>query len=166
MSRADGRTFATVEWWSDEEGWGALSDHTGERVKLLFDLFEYNTRAPDQVAGDVEALVTANTMGAQRLIGNEPFAVLLADDLQLSSLGLPRRSAGSAPPEPAPLEALETALLHVDAAASGVNAALLPSSELLAEDLRLAHQALCSITGEFSADDLLGEIFSRFCIGK
>ena len=38
--------------------------------------------------------------------------------------------------------------------------------ELLAEDLRLAHDALCSITGAFSADDLLGEIFRRFCIGK
>jgi tRNA modification GTPase len=36
----------------------------------------------------------------------------------------------------------------------------------LAEDLRLAQHALSSITGEFSADDLLGEIFSRFCIGK
>lgn len=38
--------------------------------------------------------------------------------------------------------------------------------ELLAENLRLAQQALNRITGEFSADDLLGEIFSRFCIGK
>lgn len=38
--------------------------------------------------------------------------------------------------------------------------------ELLAEDLRLAQEALASITGEFTADDLLGEIFSRFCIGK
>lgn len=38
--------------------------------------------------------------------------------------------------------------------------------ELLAEDLRLAQHFLASITGEFSADDLLGEIFSRFCIGK
>ena len=38
--------------------------------------------------------------------------------------------------------------------------------ELLAEELRLAQLALSSITGEFSADDLLGEIFSRFCIGK
>lgn len=38
--------------------------------------------------------------------------------------------------------------------------------ELLAEDLRLAHTALCEITGAFSSDDLLGEIFSRFCIGK
>jgi tRNA modification GTPase len=38
--------------------------------------------------------------------------------------------------------------------------------ELLAEELRLAHDALAEITGAFSADDLLGEIFSRFCIGK
>ncbi len=38
--------------------------------------------------------------------------------------------------------------------------------ELLAEELRLAHDALGEITGAFTADDLLGEIFSRFCIGK
>ena len=38
--------------------------------------------------------------------------------------------------------------------------------ELFAEELRLAQRALNSITGEFTADDLLGEIFSRFCIGK
>jgi tRNA modification GTPase len=38
--------------------------------------------------------------------------------------------------------------------------------ELFAEELRLAQESLNSITGEFSADDLLGEIFSRFCIGK
>ena len=40
------------------------------------------------------------------------------------------------------------------------------SAEFFAEELRLAQDALNSITGEFSADDLLGEIFSRFCIGK
>ena len=39
-------------------------------------------------------------------------------------------------------------------------------AELFAEELRLAQQALGEITGEFSADDLLGAIFSRFCIGK
>ena len=38
--------------------------------------------------------------------------------------------------------------------------------DLLAEELRLAHRALGEITGEFSNEDLLGEIFSRFCIGK
>ncbi|QLK88640.1 tRNA uridine-5-carboxymethylaminomethyl(34) synthesis GTPase MnmE [Arsenophonus endosymbiont of Aphis craccivora] len=40
------------------------------------------------------------------------------------------------------------------------------SGELLAEELRLAQQALSEITGEFSSDDLLGRIFSSFCIGK
>ena len=38
--------------------------------------------------------------------------------------------------------------------------------ELVAEHLRLAQEALSAITGEFTADDLLGEIFQRFCIGK
>ncbi len=38
--------------------------------------------------------------------------------------------------------------------------------DLLAEELRLAHQALGEITGEFSSEDLLGEIFGSFCIGK
>lgn len=40
------------------------------------------------------------------------------------------------------------------------------AGELVAEELRLAQQALSEITGEFSADDLLGRIFSSFCIGK
>lgn len=42
----------------------------------------------------------------------------------------------------------------------------LPRLELCAEELRLAQEALAAITGKFTADDLLGEIFSRFCIGK
>ena len=40
------------------------------------------------------------------------------------------------------------------------------SGELVAEDLRLAQQFLNEITGEFTSDDLLGKIFSRFCVGK
>ncbi len=40
------------------------------------------------------------------------------------------------------------------------------SGELMAEDLRLAQHSLNEITGEFSSDDLLGKIFSSFCIGK
>jgi tRNA modification GTPase len=38
--------------------------------------------------------------------------------------------------------------------------------DLFAEELRLAQDSLSSITGEFTSDDLLGVIFSRFCIGK
>lgn len=59
------------------------------------------------------------------------------------------------------LAALRTARAHVLDAA-GQLAAL----ELFAEELRLAQDALSEITGEFTADDLLGVIFSRFCIGK
>ena len=59
------------------------------------------------------------------------------------------------------LTALQRASGLVAAAAS-----MMKQTELLAEDLRLAQVALNSITGAFTADDLLGEIFSRFCIGK
>lgn len=58
------------------------------------------------------------------------------------------------------LRALGVAQHHLERAAS----AALP--ELLAEELRLAHEALAGLTGAFTADDLLGEIFQRFCIGK
>ncbi len=63
------------------------------------------------------------------------------------------------------VQALARADTHLQSAAGQlghVPAAL----DLLAEDLRRAQHALGEITGEFSADDLLGEIFSRFCIGK
>jgi tRNA modification GTPase len=59
------------------------------------------------------------------------------------------------------LRALESAGQHLAAAGS-----TLPGWELFAEELRLAQEALNQITGEFSSDDLLGEIFSRFCVGK
>lgn len=48
----------------------------------------------------------------------------------------------------------------------GAARAQLPHLELFAEELRLAQNALGRITGAFSADELLGEIFGRFCIGK
>ncbi len=59
------------------------------------------------------------------------------------------------------VRALLQAQGHLDSAALEVN-----RQELFAEELRLAQESLSSITGEFSSDDLLGEIFSRFCIGK
>ena len=63
------------------------------------------------------------------------------------------------------VQALRKAQTHVELAQT--HAALNDAAlDLLAEELRLAHQALGTITGEFSNEDLLGEIFSRFCIGK
>jgi tRNA modification GTPase len=63
------------------------------------------------------------------------------------------------------LRALAAAQEHVAAARSVVEG-VMPALELFAEELRLAQQSLGQITGEFTADDLLGVIFSRFCIGK
>jgi tRNA modification GTPase len=63
------------------------------------------------------------------------------------------------------LRALDAARGHV-AAAHAVVSGPCPALDLFAEELRLAQQALGEITGEFTADDLLGVIFSRFCIGK
>ncbi|WP_374277254.1 tRNA uridine-5-carboxymethylaminomethyl(34) synthesis GTPase MnmE [Azonexus sp.] len=63
------------------------------------------------------------------------------------------------------LRALAAAADHV-AAARAVVEGRFPALELFAEELRLAQQSLGEITGEFTADDLLGVIFSRFCIGK
>lgn len=62
------------------------------------------------------------------------------------------------------LDALLRAREQVDAAHVQLSSA--KAGELAAEDLRLAQLALSEITGEFTADDLLGRIFSSFCIGK
>jgi tRNA modification GTPase len=59
------------------------------------------------------------------------------------------------------LQALTLVRLHLLQSAAQIN-----SAELVAEELRLAQENLSSITGEFTPDDLLGEIFSKFCIGK
>lgn len=63
------------------------------------------------------------------------------------------------------LQALSEALTHLQNARQHVSLGD-QALDLFAEELRLAHQALGRITGAVTADDLLGVIFSRFCIGK
>jgi tRNA modification GTPase len=62
------------------------------------------------------------------------------------------------------IEALQQASTHLEHGYAQLT--LAGAGELLAEDLRMAQQALGEITGAFSSDDLLGRIFSSFCIGK
>lgn len=63
------------------------------------------------------------------------------------------------------LQALRNVQSHLDEAANHLGAQNL-ALDLVAEELRLGQGALSDITGEFSSDDLLGVIFSKFCIGK
>ena len=63
------------------------------------------------------------------------------------------------------VRALQQVADHVDLASAHLHTPN-PALDILAEELRLAQNALNGITGEFTPDDLLGEIFSKFCIGK
>lgn len=108
------------------------------------------TGAPPRAAGD-EIWLSAKT-GA---------GVDLLREKLLESAGWRAAGEGAFMARARHLEALGRAAGHV-AAARAAAAQL----ELFAEELRLAQAALSEITGEFTADDLLGEIFSSFCIGK
>ncbi|MCG6864215.1 MAG: tRNA uridine-5-carboxymethylaminomethyl(34) synthesis GTPase MnmE [Thiogranum sp.] len=78
-------------------------------------------------------------------------------------MGYTDSSAGGFSARRRHLDALRRACTHLDNAQACLRNG---SGELLAEELRLAQQHMSEITGEFSSDDLLGEIFSSFCIGK
>lgn len=80
------------------------------------------------------------------------------------SMGFNRTSEGGFLARRRHLQALERAAAHLQQGKNQLITAR--AGELLAEELRLAQQALGEITGQFSADDLLGRIFSDFCIGK
>ncbi len=84
-------------------------------------------------------------------------------DYLKQKIGLDSNTEGNFMARRRHLDALQTAKT---AFATALNHANNYQNELLAEELRLAQQALGEITGEFTADDLLGEIFSSFCIGK
>ena len=62
------------------------------------------------------------------------------------------------------LQAIETAKKHFERGHQALTSS--GAGEIFAEELRLAQQALGEITGSFTSDDLLGKIFSEFCIGK
>ena len=79
----------------------------------------------------------------------------------LTQVGYQQNSEGVFMARARHLEALRNVEQHLQYAAMQIN-----SAELVAEELRLAQESLGSITGEFTPDDLLGEIFSKFCIGK
>ena len=108
------------------------------------------------------------TAEAPRVAGNEIWlsaktgaGVDLLRDKLLEAAGWQAAGEGAFMARARHLDALARGAQHL-AGARETTAQL----ELFAEELRLAQAALSEITGEFTADDLLGEIFSKFCIGK
>jgi tRNA modification GTPase len=96
-------------------------------------------------------------LSALQGIGIQPLIVRLK-----SLAGLGSEAAGTFSARRRHLEALSRVANRLAAAAVAIEQGL----ELAAEELRAAQEALSALTGEFSSDDLLGEIFSSFCIGK
>jgi tRNA modification GTPase len=133
---------------------GILSELPDSLKKIIvFNKIDILRRAPAEVQtmSGIEIWLSAKT----------------GDGLDLLRTAL-LRCIGWQPTEEGTFSARERHLRALREAEASLNrAANEPSSlELMAEELRLAQQAFANITGKFSADDLLGEIFSRFCIGK
>jgi tRNA modification GTPase len=160
MARADRVLYVldTGAGAEDSQSWAPDLDQLPPEipVTLIFNKIDL-TGSParlDEAASPPRVFLSART-GA----GVE----LLRTHLKVSA-GYRETESGALAARRRHLDALNRARQHVHSAADTLSSTR--AFELFAEDLRLAQHALGEITGEFTSDDLLGEIFGSFCIGK
>ena len=143
---------------TDSLAWAADLEHlpAGVPVTLVFNKIDL-TGSParlDEAASPPRVFLSARSGAGFDLLRTHLKATVGYRETDSGALAARRRH----------LDALGRARQHVDAAAATLSSTR--AFELFAEDLRLAQHALGEITGEFTSDDLLGEIFGSFCIGK
>lgn len=174
-----------VERIGIDRAWQEIKN--ADRVLLMVDSTTTTAEDPEQIWPDFvhqlphpdkitvvrnKAELTGEAIGHRQSHGHELISLsakqgegieLLRDHLK-ACMGFSATTEGGFMARRRHLDALERAfdLLDTGRMQLEINGA----GELLAEDLRQAQQALNEITGEFSSDDLLGRIFSSFCIGK
>jgi tRNA modification GTPase len=184
--RASADVRDQIERIGIERSWEAIA--RADVVLLLHDLTRLHEPAARAAQAAIEAQLAQHTAAPRLQVFNKcdaapapPDVAAARDAIVVSALAgagleglrqaLLQQAGWQATPEGGfiartrHVEALRRAAAHLDAAAQHArhgDRAL----ELLAEELRLAHEALGAITGAFTSDDLLGEIFGRFCIGK
>jgi len=122
-------------------------------VKNKIDLLATDQKYIDEKAVSTVAISTKNRQGIEALI-----------DKILAIVGYGSRTEGAFSARRRHVTALTQALSHIQQGLLQLTD--YRAGELFAEELRQAQQHLSQITGEFTSDDLLGEIFSSFCIGK
>jgi tRNA modification GTPase len=158
MQRAD-RVLLVIDDGA-EEGGGArsfLEQLPGSaRVTVVRNKIDLSGRAPGPLALATEMPEFA--ISAQNGAGLDALRQHLKECMGYQAAG-----EGTFSARRRHLDAIERARGHVDAALAQL---AVRRAELAAEELRQAQQQLGEITGEFSSDDLLGRIFSSFCIGK
>jgi len=147
---ADDRRGLTAE---DQALLAAMPD--GIPRLLLFNKCDLSGRA-------AEAFETAEGQQALRLSAAADIGIDSLIDLICEQAGLAEPDARVFTARTRHLEALRLADAHLGAACQLSQA----TPELIAEELRLTQGALDEITGRFTSDDLLGRIFSTFCLGK
>ena len=178
-----------VEQIGIERAWQAINE--ADRVLFVVDSTETSTIDPYDIwpafmeklpsgmpvtviknkvdqTGEAAALTQVNSehgqftvisLSADTLEGIDLLQQHLAD-----AMGLEATTEGQFIARRRHLDALNQAASHLNIGEQQLHDSL--AGELLAEELRLAHHSLSEITGEFTSDDLLGRIFSSFCIGK
>jgi len=146
LTRADDPTHAQVD--------AAIADGLPAGVPLLHVWNKLDQRPDAAVPAGALALSARQGQGLQAL-----------RERLLQLAGWERAGDGLFMARERHLQALHRVQGHLEAAGTWLDGSA-DALDLLAEELRLAQQALGEITGEFTADDLLGVIFSRFCIGK
>jgi tRNA modification GTPase len=160
MARADRVLYVldTVAGDEDSESWAADLDQlpAGVPVTLVFNKIDL-TGSParlDDATSPPRVFLSARTGLGLDLLRSHLKATVGYRETESGALAARRRH----------LDALHRARQHVLNAADTLSSTR--AFELFAEDLRLAQRDLSEITGEFTSDDLLGEIFGSFCIGK
>lgn len=116
------------------------------------------------LSGEAEGLIQVDDFTVIRLSAQTKVGVDLLREHLKKSMGYQSSTEGGFLARRRHLQALETAAEHLERGHIQLTQFL--AGELLAEELRLVQNALSEITGQFTSDDLLGNIFSSFCIGK
>jgi tRNA modification GTPase len=161
MTRADRVLYivdAGLTGDGDSNAWAAELEQlpAGVPVTLVFNKIDLTDSAArlDEAAVPPRVFLSARTGAGVDLLRTHLKATVGYRETESGALAARRRH----------LDALQRARQHVQSAADILSSTR--AFELFAEDLRLAQQDLSEITGEFTSEDLLGEIFGSFCIGK
>ncbi len=149
-----------------------------DRILFVVDINDEDKTILDSLPKDIAVTTIHNKIDIENrpseIIEEQKTAVYLSaktgDGIELlkqhlkNCMGYQQKTEGQFIARRRHLDVIDTAEEHLKFADKNLHE--LKAGELLAEELRFAQQALSSITGEFSSDDLLGRIFSDFCIGK
>ncbi len=138
--------------------WPEFADRLPNRQKLTI------IRNKIDLTGEQPGLKTVDDVPLVRICANDQQGVAALKNHLKACMGFEGAMASNFSARRRHLEALRQAGEFIDNGRQQLEA--MGAGELLAEDLRLAQKALGEITGAFSSDDLLGRIFSSFCIGK